>query len=79
MSRSRVRLQRSANGCEPLRLCANHPEIQDVVLTEKTVAKRGGCYYCPGCGHKFWHRKTQSGEFSPSETPCMYCVADTVR
>lgn len=52
---------------------------QDVVLPEKTIAKKGGCYYCPECGHKFWNVKTDSGEYEPAAFLCHYCLADTVR
>jgi len=66
-------------GDDPTHWCPIPSVPQDVVLPEKTIAKKGGCYYCPECGHKFWEWKTESGEFLPAGSPCRYCVADTVR
>jgi hypothetical protein len=63
-------------GSEPTHWCQIPSVPQDVVLPEKTIAKKNGCYYCPECGHKFWELKTESGEFMPTENPCRYCVAE---
>jgi len=36
----------------------------------------GGCLYCPGCGHKWFSSKTESGEYEPAKYLCHYCEED---
>lgn len=67
------------DNCPATHWCPIPSVAQDVVLPEKTVEKKDGCYYCPECGHKFWSERTDSGEFEPLQHACLYCLADTVR
>ena len=72
----------SDSGDPPTHWCP----IPDVVpapaptpIEEPCVASDpGACYYCPGCGRKYWNLLTGTGKFEPAKRACVHCSGDTL-